>query len=213
VKRRLGLILLVAVLGLSLAANALLGYAAWRLQGEYRTLAKQFVKTKQELAQARSTPGAAPAAARPEPAPNPAAVPAAAPAAAAPAATDQAASPVTGGSATVAAIREEYRPRLLAIQNECEGQLGTMLTEASAEYKQLKASGKEVDVAALGGKYMARADSLRRACDRKVESALRQMSAELDAGGLPQDLVDEVREAYEARIAERQAEILAKAPQ
>lgn len=76
----------------------------------------------------------------------------------------------------------------MAIQSECEGQLNALLASAKAEYNQAKAAGTNVDVAALGAKYLAR------------------------AAGLPLDLVTEVRETYESRLVERQAEIMAKAP-
>lgn len=109
-------------------------------------------------------------------------------------------------------IRSRYTPRLVSVQAECEGQLNDMVEAAKAEYKQAKAAGGEVDVAALGAKYLARADSMRRQCDRKVSAITSEMARDLRAAGLPLTLVDEVQETYESRIVERQAEIMAKAP-
>jgi hypothetical protein len=205
--RRVGLILLAALLCLSLAGNALLGWVAWTAQKEYRALARQFVKTKQELTAAQAK-GSAPSAAQPAPATAtapPAAAPASAPV------TTASAGPA-GSGASEAQIRAKYEPRILAVQNDCEGQLNALLGAAKAEYSQAKSAGGTVDVAALGAKYLARADSLRRQCDRQVDAVTGDMAAELKRNGLPLDLVDEVRAAYESRIVERQAEIMAKAP-
>jgi hypothetical protein len=55
--RRFAIILLSPALALSLAANGLLGYVAYRAQKEYRALATQFVKVKADLAKAKG-PGA-----------------------------------------------------------------------------------------------------------------------------------------------------------
>lgn len=199
--RRLGLIALITLLVLSLAGNALLGWAAWTAQKEYRALTKQFVKAKQDLAAAKAAPIATAAAPASKAASSPAPPPATQPAAA-----------YTAPLSTTEAIRDRYSPRLLTVQTECEGQLNALLNSAKAEYNQAKAAGTNVDVAALGAKYLGRADSLRRQCDAKVDRITADMAGELRASGLPLDLVTEVREAYEARIVERQAEIMAKAP-
>lgn len=199
--RRYGMIALSALLFLSLAGNAALGWAAWTAQKEYRALAKLFVKTKQELAAAKDTPTPKPAAAE-QPFATP---PVILPPVAAPAATP-------GPSTSVEAVRASYAPRLASVQAECEGQLNAMIEAAKAEYTQAKAAGGTVDVAALGAKYLSRSDGMRRQCDRKVDAIISDLASDLRAAGLPLTLVDEVREAYEARIVERQAEIMAKAP-
>lgn len=208
--RRAGFIVLILLLFVSLAGNAVLGWAAWTAQKEYRSLAKLFVKTRQDLAAAKaaagstqSTTGAGPGSQATGGAP------AAAPAAAS--APAPAPSPAPTSRDSVAAIRTRYAPRLEAAQASCEGQLNEMLESAKAEYTQAKAAGA-VDVAALGARYMARADGLRRQCDRQVASITGEMAADLKAAGLPLDLVDEVQASYETRIIERQAEIMAKAP-
>lgn len=209
--RRLVLIAAVTLLVLSLTANAVLGWATWTSQKEYRALAKQFVKAKQDLAAAQkaaATPSAAvaPAAAKAAPAVN-----APAPAAAsgpAPAVTEAA----PGSGPTTEQIRAKYAPRLAAVQADCEGQLSSLLGSAKAEYNQAKSAGGTVDVAALGAKYMAKADGLRRQCDRQVDAVTAAMATDLRSAGLPLDLVAEVKETYESRIIERQAEIMAKAP-
>lgn len=210
--RRAGFVVLIALLLVSLAGNGVLGWAAWRAQQEYRSLAKLFVKTRQDLAAAKAAAGAAPGALASTPG-APASTPAAAapaPAPPAPASTPAAAADARADS--VAAIRTRYAPRLEAAQASCEGQLNAMLESAKAEYTQAKAAGGAVDVAALGARYIARADSLRRQCDRQVAAITGEMAADLRAAGLPLDLVDEVQAAYETRIIERQAEIMAKAP-
>lgn len=204
--RRILPIVLAVLLTFSLAGNGVLGYVAWRAQGEYRALARQFVKVKQEAtraeqqlqalsAQPAATASAAPATPPPQvPAPTPTPAPPSPPA--------------TGSSE---AVRVKYEPRLLTIQSECEGSLNGLLEQAKADYQRAKTAGGTIDVAALGAKYMARAEGLRRDCDRKVEGTLSAMRADLRAAGLSTDLVDEVRQAYADRIAERQAEIMAKA--
>jgi hypothetical protein len=93
------------------------------------------------------------------------------------------------------------------MEADCEGQLNTPVAGAAAAYRQAKA-----DVAALGAKYLARADGLRRSRDRKVEGLLAEMASELRAAGLPANLVDETRQAYEDRIVKRQAEIFRSTP-
>jgi hypothetical protein len=205
--RRTGLILLIALLLVSLAGNAMLGWVAWTAQ----TLAKLFVKTRQDLVAAKAAAVAAPGSqtAGQVPAPAPAPAPAAATgAASSPAPT---APPASAHTDSVAAIRTRYAPKLEAAQASCEGQLNEMLESAKAEYTQAKAAGT-VDVAALGARYIARADGLRRQCDRQVAAITSEMTRDLRAAGLPLDLVDEVQAAYETRIIERQAEIMAKAP-
>jgi hypothetical protein len=206
--RRVGLILLTALLCLSLAGNALLGWIAWTTQKEYRALARQYVKTKQDLAAAQAK-GGAPSSTSPATSTPAVAAPATAAAQPAPAGTGANA---TAGAASEAQIRAKFEPRLLAVQTECEGQLEALLTGAKAEYNQAKSAGGTVDVAALGAKYLARADGLRRQCDRQVDAITGDMATELRRNGLPLALVDEVRAAYESRIVERQAEIMAKAP-
>lgn len=204
--RRILWIALVVLLTLSLAGNGVLGYAAWRAQGEYRALARQFVKARQEATRAEQqlrelsaqTAAAATASATPATAPQQATTPSSAPSA-----------PAAESSE---AVRVKYEPRLLAIQSQCEGSLDGLLEQAKADYQRAKTAGATIDVAALGAKYLARASGLRRDCDHKVEGALSEMRADLRAAGLSTDLVDEVRQAYADRIAQRQAEIMAKAP-
>lgn len=211
--RRFLMVALGVCLALSLAGNALLGWVSWQSQKEYRALAGQFVKTKAELNKLRAQ-AQAQAQAQPQPVaaaqPKPAQAEAAKPVAAAPAAAQAPAAPVPAGS--VEAVRTAYAPRFAAVQADCEGQLDGLLQQAKAEYKQAQAGGK-VDVAVLAAKFYPRAESLRRDCDRRVEGLLSQMSGDLRAAGLPTDLVAEVRQAYEERIVERQAEIMAKAGQ
>ncbi len=217
--RRILLVAGATLLVLSLAGNVMLGRVAWTAQKEYRALAKQFVKVRGELqklqAQAEQasrvatkpqpTPAAQPEpAAPPEPAAEP--EPVAQPESAAQPAPAMAAAP------GLDSLRARYTQRLSGVQATCEGQLNSLLDSARAEYEQAKHNGSKVDVAALAGKYYARADGLRRQCDRLVEAELQQLAGELRAAGLPPDLTDEIRAAYEGRIAERQAEIMAKAP-
>ncbi len=194
---------MASLLVLSVAGNGLLGWVLWRGQQEYRALARQFVKAKQDLAKAEHTASMAP---------SPGAQPAQ-PAQATPAPkADATAVPTSAPTGTVEEIRQRFEPRFRTVQSDCEGQLDAMLQEAKAEYEKAKAANASVDVAALGAKYMARADRLRRDCDRRVEGLLSEMGAALRSAGLPTDLVAEVRQAYEERIVERQAEIMAKAP-
>lgn len=214
------------VLVLSLAANGVLGWAAWRAQAEYRALARQFVRVKQEAARAAVAAGAPATASAVAQGSVPAGpVPASAGAAPAPAATDSAAAATsaatpapaadarTGPTLTVEQVRGQYQPRLLAVQADCEGQLNAMLDEAKAEYDLAKEQGKSLDIGAVGAKYFTRAESLQRGCDQRVERLLSEMGADLRAAGLSTDLVAEVRDYYQSRIVERRAEILSKAGQ
>jgi hypothetical protein len=190
--------LLGVLLLLSVAASGFLAKTLWGLQKDYRSLASQFVKVRQELTLAKKQIVAAPpsmggavtpaAAAEPEPAAPP---------------------PPTG---SVEAVRVAYAPKFLALQAECEGQLSSFLAAAKAENAATKAKGGTVDVAALGAKYYIRVDGVRKGCDGRVESLLGQMQAELRSNRLPLDLVDDVRGEYEGMIVARQAEIMAKAP-
>jgi hypothetical protein len=198
---------LAVALLLSLAANGLLGLAAYRAQKEYRALATQFVKVKADLTRARAAQTTAPAAGPPVQA-APSAVAAAAQAAQPPAPPVEQAR--TAPTTTTAAVQAAYEPRLLAVQAECEEQLNTLVDQAKAEYKQAKATGGKTDLAAFAARFYPKADGLRRECDRKVEALLSQMGRDLRANQLPSDLVDEVRGAYQERIVERQAEIMAK---
>jgi hypothetical protein len=102
------------------------------------------------------------------------------------------------------------RLAIILLSLAVEGSLDALLAQAKAEYKQAKASGSELDLGAFAARFYPKADSLRRGCDRQVEALLGQMEGELREGHLPLDLVDQVRSAYQERIVERQAEILAK---
>lgn len=226
--RRALLALLVVVLGVSLAANGILGWLSWRSYRQYLTLARQFTRVRQELQEALRLEGQArheaenarQSAARPETT-----------APALPAATGgraderkaEAEQPLPAGarvvvvaaapaSAVATAIGARYRPRFEAVQAECEGQLEALLQQAKAEYQQAKAAGAKVDVAGLGARYVTRATSLRRTCDRKVEALIGDMTGDLRAAGLPADLAEAAREEYEAAGAAREAEIMAKVP-
>lgn len=222
--RKAAVAALTAVLTISVAANLALGWLLWRAQGEYRALARQFVRAKQEAAAlqasvrapvAGAVAGPAPAGPAPGSTPAPAARPAEpAPAAAASETTAApAAARPAGPRLTSAQVRQRYEPRFEAVQNDCEGQLNAMLADAKAEYQQAKAAGQEIDVGAMGARYFTRAERLQRTCDRQVEGLLSEMAAELRANGLPMDLVAEVRDYYETRVVERRAEIMAKVGQ
>lgn len=197
--------ILAALLALSLAGNGALVWVAWRAQQEYRALARQFVKAKQDLAKAEQQARAAAAPTHPTP-------PAAGEKSVAAEPAPRVSAPAPAPTGSVAEIQLRFEPGFRAVQAECEGRLDAMLTEAKTEYQKAKAAGANVDVAALGAKYLGRADRLRRDCDRRVEALLDEMGATLRAAGLPTELVAEVRQAYEDRIIERQAEIMAKAP-
>jgi hypothetical protein len=71
-------------------------------------------------------------------------------------------------------------------------------------------AGGKTDLAAFAARLYPKADTLRRECDRKVEALLSQMGHDLRASHLPSDLVEEIRAAYQERIVERQAEMMAR---
>lgn len=222
-----------AVLTLSLAANLAFGWLLWRAQGEYRALARQFVKVKQEAAALQAAARAPERGGPSGPAgagaatPAPGATPASAAGAAEPARAATASQTVTAPAAarpagasgpaaprlSSAQVRQRFEPRFEAVQSDCEGQLNAMLADAKADYQQAKAAGQEIDVGAMGAKYFTRAERLQRTCDRQVEGLLSEMAAELRANGLSMDLVAEVRDYYETRVVERRAEIMAKVGQ
>lgn len=88
-------------------------------------------------------------------------------------------------------IISEYTLKLYSLKATYLGQIGNLIDEAKADYKN------GLGASALMSKYLGKAGSLEGEADAKVEDLLSELKTELEAIGANTSIVDTMRSSYE----------------
>ncbi|WP_066634926.1 hypothetical protein [Desulfolucanica intricata] len=108
-------------------------------------------------------------------------------------------------------IKNKYKSKLISLQGEYENRLNGLLETAKAEYRVVKEGGSNSEVAVLAQKYIGAGRALEADCDRKFNTIVNNMEAELKRNGLSTDIVQTVRQGYEQAKSERRKYLMGKA--
>lgn len=111
---------------------------------------------------------------------------------------------------TADAIKETYRPKFEALEQQAESRLNQLLRYAYQEYQEKKENGEEISYGYFYQKYKAAAKKLEEKVDVVFYRLYDQLVAELKKHGFSEKDAHEVKEYYEERKSERRSAILKK---
>lgn len=103
-------------------------------------------------------------------------------------------------------ILSKYNDKFVALQNDYEGKLNSLISQGYSEYKSGNISKRK-----LATNYMSKGRALEKESDEKVNALVKEMEEELKSNGLDPSIAKDVKSYYISYKENRRGEIMAKA--
>lgn len=113
--------------------------------------------------------------------------------------------------ATVASIKEKYRPAFESLQAQANSKINALVAHAIQEYRDMRASGEEISYSYFLTKYKTAGEALEAKTDQAFETIFSALQEELKENGFDPNEANDVRDAYEAAKKERRKALLSSA--
>jgi len=109
---------------------------------------------------------------------------------------------------TVSDIEERYSPRFLALKDEFNGELNSLIVQGLEEYGTYQQNNIDPPLIKLVLKYLSLGRALEDECDRRFNNLVGQMKQELSANSLPVNLIKKAERQYENQKLQEKRQLI-----